>query len=438
MRKGLTQDQTDMKLANLITIFNILYDKTPISRADLAKVSGMSPTSITRFVNNMQKVNLLREMPSDEKKVGRTATLLDINESAFYSVGINIDSTYIHVSILNFRKKVIADQYLKMDTSSPSIEQVLDIAYQLYQGTLTDSGIDPTHICGIGVSVVGTMNDSDMLLITSQLKWRDVNLRLAVAEKFHMENVLVENDCDSALIGQCVLHPEYKEKAVACICIGTGVGSAISYQGALLSPPGRNPFSEIGHCCRKQKRFAAVILYKQFDRFKTGLIEKSREHMGLVKDDNALSDIVQFSHLRWLVAVERFKKLNIRGDYDRGIPIFRSKSEFLSRIGVFQAVIIKITVMFQYRVFTENAAKYLRILLYDARIRNDVNYPFQIALFYKFKCKIHAGKCLAAACRHIHCKNLCIVFTVRQSLLQQSISRFLNSRFARERRNLLI
>ena len=69
MRKGLTQDQTDMKLANLITIFNMLYDKTPISRADLAKVSGMSPTSITRFVNIMQKVNLLRETPSSEKRV---------------------------------------------------------------------------------------------------------------------------------------------------------------------------------------------------------------------------------------------------------------------------------------------------------------------------------------------------------------------------------
>ncbi len=247
MRKGLTQDQTDMKLANLITIFNMLYDKTPISRADLAKVSGMSPTSITRFVNNMQKVNLLRETLSGEKKVGRTATLLDINESAFYSVGINIDSTYIHVSVLNFRKKIVADRYIKTDTSSPSIGQVLDIAFQLYQETLEDSGIKPEQICGIGVSVVGTMNDSNTLVITPQLKWHDVNLRRAVAEKFHMENVLVENDCGSALIGQCVLHPEYKEKAVACICIGTGVGSAISYQGALLSPPGRNPFSEIGH-----------------------------------------------------------------------------------------------------------------------------------------------------------------------------------------------
>ena len=68
MKKGLTQGQTDMKLANLITIFNMLYDKTPISRADLAKISGMSPTSITRFVNSMLKVDLLREMPSGEKK----------------------------------------------------------------------------------------------------------------------------------------------------------------------------------------------------------------------------------------------------------------------------------------------------------------------------------------------------------------------------------
>ena len=247
MRKGLTQDQTDMKLANLNTIFNMLYDKTPISRADLAKVSGMSPTSITRFVNIMQKVNLLRETPSSEKKVGRTATLLDINESTFYSAGINIDSTYIHVSLLNFRKRIVADRYLKIGASSPSVDQVLDITYRLYQETLKDSGIEPEQICGIGVSVTGVMDDSDTLLITSQLKWRDVNLRRAVAEKFRMENVLVENDCDSALIGQCVLHPEYKEKAVACICIGTGVGSAISYQGSLLSPPGRNPFSEIGH-----------------------------------------------------------------------------------------------------------------------------------------------------------------------------------------------
>ena len=94
------QDQADMKLRNLLSIFNLLYDNAPISRADLAKLSGMSPTSITRFTNDIMKANLILEAPSKEKKVGRTATLLTINKDAFYSVGINIDSTYIHVSIL--------------------------------------------------------------------------------------------------------------------------------------------------------------------------------------------------------------------------------------------------------------------------------------------------------------------------------------------------
>ena len=103
--KIIIQDQTDMKLANLLAIFDLLYRNAPISRADLAKLSGMSATSITRFVNNMLAVNLVNETPSDERKVGRTATMLTINESAFYSVGINIDSTHIHVSILNFKKK---------------------------------------------------------------------------------------------------------------------------------------------------------------------------------------------------------------------------------------------------------------------------------------------------------------------------------------------
>lgn len=247
MKKGLIQDQADMKLANLIAIFNILYDKTPISRADLAKISGMSPTSITRFVNNMLTVNLIRETPSETKKVGRTATLLNINESAFYSVGISIDSTYIHVSILNFRKQIVADRYRKTNLSSPTLEQVLDIAYELYENTLKQAALHPSCICGIGMSIAGVMNGSEILEFTPQLKWKGLNIRRAVMERFQAENVIVENDCNAAIVGQCVLHPEFKEKAVACICIGSGVGSAVSYYGTLFSQPGDISFSEIGH-----------------------------------------------------------------------------------------------------------------------------------------------------------------------------------------------
>ena len=245
--KIIIQDQTDMKLANLLTIFDLLYHNAPISRADLAKLSGMSATSITRFVNNMLAVNLVNETPSDERKVGRTATMLTINESAFYSVGINIDSTHIHVSILNFRQKIISDRYVQPHLTAPTLDQVLDIAYKLYIETLEQANLKPSQICGIGMSVIGIMKNADTLEFTPQFHWRRMDIRKSVREKFHIENVLIDNDCNSALLGQCVLHPEYKDTTVACLSIGSGVGSSVTFNGTLLSRPGSSSYSEIGH-----------------------------------------------------------------------------------------------------------------------------------------------------------------------------------------------
>lgn len=245
--KIIIQDQTDMKLANLLAIFDLLYCNAPISRADLAKLSGMSATSITRFVNNMLAVNLVNETPSDERKVGRTATMLTINESAFYSVGINIDSTHIHVSILNFKKKIVSDRYVQPHLTAPTLDQVLDIAYKLYIETLEQANLKPSQICGIGMSVIGIMKNADTLEFTPQFHWRRMDIRKSVREKFHIENVLIDNDCNSALLGQCVLHPEYKDTTVACLSIGSGVGSSVTFNGTLLSRPGSSAYSEIGH-----------------------------------------------------------------------------------------------------------------------------------------------------------------------------------------------
>jgi len=241
------QDQMDMKLANLLAIFDLLYQNAPISRADLAKLSGMSATSITRFVNNMLEANLVKETPSDEKKVGRTATMLTINEKAFYSAGINIDSTHIHVSILDFKKNIVSDRYVQLHLTAPTLDYVLDIAYNLYTEALKLAGLEPSQICGIGMSVIGIMKNADTLEFTPQLHWRRMDIRKSVRAKFQIDHVIIDNDCNTALLGQSVLHPAYKDTTVACLCIGSGVGSSVTFNGTLLSRPGAPSYSEIGH-----------------------------------------------------------------------------------------------------------------------------------------------------------------------------------------------
>lgn len=247
MKKVVTQDQADMKLANLITIFDILYNKSPISRADLAKISGMSPTSITRLITPILQKNLIIETPSSVKKVGRTAILLEINKDAFYSVGINIDSKFLHVSILDFSKTVISDKYIKLSSLHPTIEEIVNRAYLLYEESLDFLKLSPDKIIGVGISVIGVMKDAEYLAFIPQFQWEGINLRSVFQKRFSMQNVIIDNDCNAAVLGECVKHPEYKHKAVACIALGSGVGSSFCLNGNLFFQNEKAALSEIGH-----------------------------------------------------------------------------------------------------------------------------------------------------------------------------------------------
>ena len=156
------------------------------------------------------------------KEGGRTATLLRLEESALYSVGISLDSTYIHVALLNFRKKLVGERAEKNPFAAPTLEQALGVAHRLYTGLLQETGVPPAQVCGVGVTMPGVMQGSEILAFTPQLQWKGLNVRRAVQQRFGTENVRVENDCNAALLGQCVLDPELRKQDAAFLCIGSG------------------------------------------------------------------------------------------------------------------------------------------------------------------------------------------------------------------------
>lgn len=84
-------DQLLMKRQNKNLVLDILKTKSPISRIDIAKMTGMSPTSITRIVTELQLQGYLRETEAVASGVGRKATLLEVRGDVLYTVGIEID-----------------------------------------------------------------------------------------------------------------------------------------------------------------------------------------------------------------------------------------------------------------------------------------------------------------------------------------------------------
>ncbi len=78
MYRVVKHDQEMMRKINKGNILNLIREKKPVSRSDLAKITGMSPTSVGRIVTEMIELGLIKETElASSHMVGRKALLLD-------------------------------------------------------------------------------------------------------------------------------------------------------------------------------------------------------------------------------------------------------------------------------------------------------------------------------------------------------------------------
>ena len=171
----------------------------------------------------------------------------DISVAACYSAGIHINSNHIHVAILDFDKQILSERCEKPHLAAPTLECVLDIAHHLYTEALERIRLTPAHVCGIGISMAGALRGSEVLDQTSQQKWQGQHICAAVQERFQIKNVVVEDDCNSAVIGETFLRPALSDSTIACISLSSNVGSAVTYRGNLVRRSSGFSHSDMGH-----------------------------------------------------------------------------------------------------------------------------------------------------------------------------------------------
>ena len=71
--KTAPQDQSTIKYNNMKMILDIIRDSREVSRSEIARMTGMSPTSATRIVGSLEECGLVRDMAAVSNGVGRKA-----------------------------------------------------------------------------------------------------------------------------------------------------------------------------------------------------------------------------------------------------------------------------------------------------------------------------------------------------------------------------
>ena len=250
MKKSVVQNQCTVKYHNSNMVWNIIRDnqkKKPISRADIAKETQMSPTSITRITSLLMELGLVDQAETFSTGVGRKGINLCIVKDFFYTLGVSIDSDYIHICILDCEGDVLKYNYKKLDNRVYEVEEIINQAKTLYNELCEEDESLNNKVKVVGISCTGNINHTTGdVYFAAQMKWNQkVNIKVLAEDMFQLP-VFVDNDLKMALVGATFQSDSMKRSDVTYVTIGTGVGVSVMYSGKIIRGIS-NAAGEVGH-----------------------------------------------------------------------------------------------------------------------------------------------------------------------------------------------
>lgn len=239
-------DQELMKKVNKEMVLNLIRERGPISRAELARITHMSSTSISRIVSEFSELGIVKETTEKSSGVGRKAVLLDTDPTSIYVIGIEMDHYVSKVCLVDFDGKITSTQYVSYDSHAVSHEIVLNIVCNTVEEMVNRHHSIKSKIIGIGIGIPGVIDaKKGIVKFSPQLGWKDVDVVRYFEEKVGFQTT-IDNVIKSRALAENVHGSTKGYKRTALINFGTGVGSALIVNDEIYRGI-TNSAGEIGH-----------------------------------------------------------------------------------------------------------------------------------------------------------------------------------------------
>src|SRR5215469_9587870 len=168
-------------------VLNLIRTRQPISRADLARLSGLQRSTVSLIVEELIKEHWVLEGPTGRLPRGRRPTFLRLNDERVI-VGVVVRPTQTIFALSDVNGKFISQQTMR--TPADPKEAIAAIIAGIRP--LMESG-QGKKMEGIGISLPGRVDHrTGNLLFAPNLGWHNLDLRTPISAATGMD-VELEN-----------------------------------------------------------------------------------------------------------------------------------------------------------------------------------------------------------------------------------------------------
>jgi predicted NBD/HSP70 family sugar kinase/biotin operon repressor len=221
------------------------------SRADLARITGLSRSTVSSLVGELQDSGLVVETADGgadgrAQGQGRPPVLLTLDRRAGAVVGIDFGHADVRVAVADLGRTILAERSQEMDVDHAGTA-ALDAAAALVEEALDEAAIPRERVLAAGMGVSGPVDHEADLVHRSAIlpSWGDIRPGAEMHRRLGVP-VFIENDANLGAMAEVALGAAKGVDDAIYLMIAAGIGAGVVVDGRIIHGTAGTA-GELGH-----------------------------------------------------------------------------------------------------------------------------------------------------------------------------------------------
>lgn len=242
MNRRRTGSKQLIREMNQAAVLGLARSSDSTSRADIARLTGLSPATVSGITGALLDHGLLVEAATGESIGGRRPIMLEIVPDAGYAIGVKITDQDVLGVLCDLQANVVARHSQRLATHD--VTHVLDVIEDTVSILTPAAGGRSIH--GIGIGLAGVIDTTlGIVRHATYTTWQNVPLAALLEDRLDTA-VIIDNDVNALVSIERWFGAGHEVDNLLLISVGRGVGLSMVFDGKLYRGT-RGGAGEFGH-----------------------------------------------------------------------------------------------------------------------------------------------------------------------------------------------
>jgi len=237
-----------LKDMNRLSVYRLIAKHGEISRAEISRQTGISVPTVLKIANFLVAKELVLEIGEGSSPIGRKPGLLKYNDSAYFSLGIELEGDFLTLGVVDLLGRPVA---LHRRRVRPDLLTILESEVEpAVEDIIRESGARKDRILGLGLGIPGVIDPFRSIIGFAPLvgvpESMDCEPYLSALGSRLGFGIWLDNDVNLAAFGEYVSSGSSPSKDLLYVSLGTGLGAGVILDGKLRRGPNFSA-GEIGY-----------------------------------------------------------------------------------------------------------------------------------------------------------------------------------------------